>query len=1482
MSDSSSENPETSAAKDSSSRLKKSKFFIKSDPNPAKDSESSSPAEESESNEVEESEESDENMYQPDGFVVPDEDESEAEANPFPPVIEEPKHEKVKKKKRKRLRKSDDDYLQLIKDHMEDDRADPQPRSKAKVHEHSEDMSEESDEDNPRMHDESDLQTLASIFGHKPIEETVKEAEPEFEPAEKRERFSTNEYLNIMKIDMPERLQYRFKNRENPSHEELKLEAEWLTLRLIGFHGYTKKELEFEKVYFKVFRFLEFYRVHNYEITYMAVYKKHLLEPELEEKDLWELEKWDYEWAFVWFSKEKFRECLFVAERNTLDKMKGEALPSGSKIVRMIEGSQEIIPRQVTELLFKGYSSDFYKDILDIEKWIDCFVYTFKETTLNDLTTQAAYEKIPKFLKNSGMSALEFSENLKNRELIYKSQPSADHPESLAFDFLGEPFKDVGKVLSVAMNVCKKDIASLPYVRNFVRDEYKKHARLYTSPTESGKHALDLYHPQYGVKFIEGKEFQKIDHEFWSNVWKAESNGWITVEFRLSSSDYKNDKILSLLQPLYLNDDPNDSDLKWNEFKIEVLQQALKEIYTDLGVEFYNDLCSKTEDVIIERCKSKYREMVGANPLFYEEDSDRTKKILVFVTDPNEEYFGKTVSVVMDSNGQITEFNEYRTITCRNSESLKTTDKNIYLKEKNEIKRILADHSPYAIVIAANCLHSLNIRRYLNEVIKSSLVDMNLEWKGKIYMHGIEIPKLFSSSQRSKSLLPDADTLLRIAVSLGRVCLFPVAETLSLSSNPNENLTLLLNLDPMQKLVNSKRLEWQLENVACQIVCSQQVDINRIIIHTHLQAPLAYVAGLGHAKAYKLLEMIFKKFKGKLKMRASLIAKDCIGPKVYENAAGFIFIPRDEEMTEPLDSTRIHPEHYKHALMIAMSALESKGSKEDEAISRIMREPKLIDTLDLQMYTEKLEQRPEYENIKSVFNFIKQELEAPSKRTTRKECDFKEPECLDLLYLVSGETKESLSENKLVSANVIGYDEKNNCLVVKLESGLRGSIDSNKIEEDKTLRSEDMKGYIKGRSLTARVLKIEPLKAIDSFRIKLSILESDIKQHGKFLSKFDESFKKNEEDWDQKASLENDEYRQGQKYVPRVVNHPRFKNIALTTACTLLEDKDIGECLFRPSSRGQDHLTCTWKFYTNVFAHLDIIEEGKPATNMLGTKFKIGDESYDSLQEIIDRYIMPCEKLTKEAIQNPKFKDNSVNIIQLLKQEKRANPSRIPYYFTITEQYPQFLLLHYVPKEKTVTEYIKVKPRGLFFHEAYHTSLNYLVGWFKRHQGERNYQLQLQKTKPPLIDTTSHMSIKGRQEKPMTPMRPSQTTPNRDDYENMSGGDRTPDYLDRNYDRKDNRGKRTPRSSKSEKSERSERGLLDRLPDGRDRIERVDRNERFDKNERGDRDRGNREKFDERGTPGHIAKEYPKDNNPKCYTCNKTGHVAKFCPENPR
>ena len=53
---------------------------------------------------------------------------------------------------------------------------------------------------------------------------------------------------------------------------------------------------------------------------------------------------------------------------------------------------------------------------------------------------------------------------------------------------------------------------------------------------------------------------------------------------------------------------------------------------------------------------------------------------------------------------------------------------------------------------------------------------------------------------------------------------------------------------------------------------------------------------------------------------------------------------------------------------------------------------------------------------------------------------------------------------------------------------------------------------------------------------------------------------------------------------------------------------------------------------------------------------------------------------------------------QALEQEKLEDSARIPYRFTISDKYPQYVIMAYIPKKDVVREFIKVKPRGYFFH----------------------------------------------------------------------------------------------------------------------------------------------------------------------------------------
>jgi transcription elongation factor SPT6 len=142
--------------------------------------------------------------------------------------------------------------------------------------------------------------------------------------------------------------------------------------------------------------------------------------------------------------------------------------------------------------------------------------------------------------------------------------------------------------------------------------------------------------------------------------------------------------------------------------------------------------------------------------------------------------------------------------------------------------------------------------------------------------------------------------------------------------------------------------------------------------------------------------------------------------------------------------------------------------------------------------------------------------------------------------------------------------------------------------------------------------------------------------------------------------------------VNRRINHPKFKNISSGKAQLELADKDIGDYIFRPSSKGENNITLTWKFYVNNIVHIDIKEENKPIGASIGNTLMIHDEKFENLQEIVERYIIPCNRGLREVINHGKFVacTTEAELAQILKNEKNEDVNRIPYKFTILSDYP--------------------------------------------------------------------------------------------------------------------------------------------------------------------------------------------------------------------
>jgi len=111
----------------------------------------------------------------------------------------------------------------------------------------------------------------------------------------------------------------------------------------------------------------------------------------------------------------------------------------------------------------------------------------------------------------------------------------------------------------------------------------------------------------------------------------------------------------------------------------------------------------------------------------------------------------------------------------------------------------------------------------------------------------------------------------------------------------------------------------------------------------------------------------------------------------------------------------------------------------------------------------------------------------------------------------------------------------------------------------------------------------------------------------------------------------------------------------------MLKESKVGDFIIRPSSRGQKYITLTWKFDTNTTVHLSI-QETKEAGRSI---YNLNKHMYESLDEIIERYINPCNLIYNKIKRHSKFVQNVTieQFIDLIKKMKIKNKHIISYRF---------------------------------------------------------------------------------------------------------------------------------------------------------------------------------------------------------------------------
>lgn len=170
---------------------------------------------------------------------------------------------------------------------------------------------------------------------------------------------------------------------------------------------------------------------------------------------------------------------------------------------------------------------------------------------------------------------------------------------------------------------------------------------------------------------------------------------------------------------------------------------------------------------------------------------------------------------------------------------------------------------------------------------------------------------VYSASKVAQQEFPDFDVTQRSAVSIARRAQDPLAELVKIDPKS-------IGVGLYQHDVDQKRLAAQLGAVVESVVNAVGVDLN-----TASPSLLQYVAGIKATVARAIVE--YREQNGKFRSRKELLKVSGLGPKAFEQCAGFL---RVTEGTEPLDATAVHPESYA----IAEAVLKAAGATREQLI----------------------------------------------------------------------------------------------------------------------------------------------------------------------------------------------------------------------------------------------------------------------------------------------------------------------------------------------------------------------------------------------------------------------------------------------------------------------------------------------------------------------------------------------------------------------
>lgn len=903
-----------------------------------------------------------------------------------------------------------------------------------------------------------------------------------------------------------------------------------------------------------------------------------------------------------------------------------------------------------------------------------------------------------------------------------------EEPETLALEYIQSTFPEPEDALKGARHMAACELASEPIVRERIRALYRQRALLYTEATVKGQEDIDDFHYCHGFQYLHGQPVAELfNSTALLRLSRAEKEGYVTMTIEYEQPA----ELLAPLKAIYVGDETSP----WYTHRQEIVQDAVYSmLLPSLERELRDELVQKARQLVVKQCGEEMRKRLWIRP-YKPRDGAEPLAIGVWVEDGRD---AKVYIVAVDENGQVVD----------KMQSLVSRDEKRIQMLSDAVLTFLSQHEETHVVVlntnaGMKCMDMGELIDGVRTKLQRSDIERFGNQDGRDYLHVTfvqdDVARIYSRSNRAESEYPDEPEGVRGAVSLARYIQNPLSEQAAMwemkpLTDPARGSDLLsLTVHPLQHFVGRTALIHEYDRVFSDVVNQVGVDINLASHHQHASYQLQFVAGLGPAKATALIAAINRI--GYIERRDDL-QKVLRGKKVFRNAIAFLRVRERDTLKEsalnPLDDTRIHPESYYMAVKMcgdannktaldlydpdkysyivedtmfqSGAAIRSKGWATDE-LRRLtdveIQDP--LSELDLPAYASRLEQDQKGLKLMTL-EMIKKELRYPyfDKRTR-----YQDPTDQDMLFVLHGETRETLREGMIVPCKLVS--ESRDFVRIVLENGIRTSIPKEALPDymDRDfLRSHN--GIPRGMTVHAKILRFEP-DNFGRFNVVLGCNDSSLRDMSMNRDPVPTCADIRRIREDSEARIEKLFNRppidaedmvgpRKTKHRKRQISHAQFRNIDCRGVLNILRDQPIGEAFFRPSSHGISHLTLTWKMADRIYRHYDIEERDKATDRRLGAKLMLKGEIYEDLDEILARFIGPMNDLVDDVTQHAKFRSGTkLEIENELKELKEKNPKGFPYLLRFTSEFPGCLVIIYITNKTPRKVCAQFGPQGMTF-----------------------------------------------------------------------------------------------------------------------------------------------------------------------------------------